>query len=106
MDLIETSWNVKTADSSVCARRKYDLIETSWNVKLKALPVSAFYMVRFNRNIVECKACLLHSFFAASSDLIETSWNVKLFNGFTYTKQAAGFNRNIVECKEGTTGNR
>ena len=34
--------------------------------------------IRFNRNIVECKATPNNRIFINISDLIETSWNVKM----------------------------
>ena len=56
-------------------------------------------LLRFNRDIVECKApvgiCLPASFL----DLIETLWNVKTAESSFSAPAAPGFNRDIVECK-------
>ena len=52
--LIETSWNVKTADIITKSASYQVLIETSWNVKL--YPGGLFLLISsINRNIVECK---------------------------------------------------
>ena len=53
----------------------------------------------FNRNIVECKAVILITFYCSIFVLIETLWNVKLTVQMTQKAIREGFNRNIVECK-------
>ena len=42
-----------------------------------------------NRNIVECKACLLPSIISKLAVLIETSWNVKHISRQAYKQQLA-----------------
>ena len=55
-----------------------DLIETLWNVKILPVSLLVYDRVRFNRDIVECKACRNVIAFQNCCDLIETLWNVKL----------------------------
>ena len=52
-----------------------------------------------NRNIVECKVVTLLSIFYHRSVLIETLWNVKAIYGETIPFSGFSINRNIVECK-------
>ena len=75
--LIETSWNVKTYNSTMNRSRSSVLIETSWNVKFST------------ESFLDCVV----------SVLIETSWNVKACSP-SNNLTAISINRNIVECKE------
>ena len=57
-------------------------------------------LVRFNRNIVECKDAIRFTSALMNWDLIETLWNVKLQEYDAGEAAAPRFNRNIVECKD------
>ena len=64
------------------------LIETSWNVKV-IFKSCIIFPSSINRNIVECKACLLPSIISKLAVLIETSWNVKHISRQAYKQQLA-----------------
>ena len=55
------------------------LIETLWNVKKRLPRIASFSQLRFNRNIVECKATSALTDRHTIWVLIETLWNVKLY---------------------------
>ena len=61
---------------------------------------SSLPMVRFNRNIVECKEESCKKMMQRFWVLIETLWNVKHDGVRNKSNDGYGFNRNIVECKD------
>ena len=65
------------------------LIETLWNVKIYSKRLAG-YLLRINRNIVECKADKQNILCRISTVLIETLWNVK------YNACERGSNENAV----------
>ena len=56
VDLIETLWNVKYQSWLTTEYLAVDLIETLWNVKVLPRIMCRKLPLRFNRDIVECKA--------------------------------------------------
>ena len=59
--------------------QEFVLIETLWNVKLRDRAVLLVYLLRINRNIVECKDLVDSSvLMILNIVLIETLWNVKV----------------------------
>ena len=114
-------WNVKFLHHKLQLAQVRDLIETLWNVKLVVGWQSHDEEIRFNRDIVECKAvsdaCAVFSDSGFNRDiveckgfsieqncrflfdLIETLWNVKAAAESAENARKTGFNRDIVECK-------
>ena len=79
------------------------LIETLWNVKIYSKRLAG-YLLRINRNIVECKAVNSVSGIAADFSI---NRNIVECKGELLTvlkKSEKRINRNIVECKAGRMG--
>ena len=83
--------NVTRAWSSV-------LIETYWNVKSADSP-NAVIASGINRNILECKACCTWSLIPCTHSINRNILECKVCKRFVKFTRLRSINRNILECK-------
>ena len=74
------------------------LIETLWNVKIYSKRLAG-YLLRINRNIVECKGELLTVLKKSEKRINRNIVECKVVAFLSAAFAAFCINRNIVECK-------
>ena len=85
-EIIETYWNVNCFCFSCNIFCIFEIIETYWNVNEVYLPYKNEYIIRNNRNILECKFGIARKLSCLRSEIIETYWNVNYKDNQTNEK--------------------